>query len=303
MPKISSLIIIILVYALPSCSKNTVEMEDILLTELDSIPFGSRELSGTIDNKDIDEASGLVASIQHPGYFWTHNDSGDEARLFFIHESGKTQAQVTISGARNRDWEDIALSFDPITQNSTLWIADIGDNRAQYSYVTLYMVEEPSFEITHDTILSVTKKMTLVYPDGPRDAETLMTDPKTQDIFVLSKREPEVSLYRIQYPYPQSDTIILEKVLTLPVTQIVGGDISGDGSEILIKNYDTVYYYTRQPDETPIDAMRKTPVILPYIREPQGEAICFSFDKRYFYTLSEKSPLGITPVLYRYERK
>jgi hypothetical protein len=278
-------------------------VEDIPPQETDTLPFGNREKAGTLDNKDIDEASGLVASLRFPGYFWTHNDSGDDPRLFLIHESGKTVAQVSVSEAMNRDWEDISMIYDHDTQKSTLVIADIGDNRAQYGYVTLYMVEEPSNYITSDTTLKVSEKKTLIYPDGPRDAETLMVDPLTRDIFIISKREPEVSIYQIKYPYPLSDTIVPEKVYTLPLTQIVGGDISYDGSEIIIKNYDFVYYYTRLPNETVTDAFKKAPLSLRYVREPQGEAICFSHDKMYYYTLSEKSPLGITPVLYRYKRQ
>lgn len=303
MSRICTFIFVISLYSLPACSSEMPLVKDVKPQETDTLPFGSREKAGSLDHKEIDEASGLVASIRFPGYFWTHNDSGDDPRLFLIHESGKTVAQVSISEAINRDWEDISIIYDSETQKSTLVIADIGDNRAQYNHVTLYMIEEPLYQITGDTVLAVSEKKILTYPDGPRDAETLMVDPLTRDIFIISKREPEVSLYQIRYPYSQSDTIVPEKVCTLPLTQIVAGDISFDGSEIIIKNYDFVYYYARLPHETVADALKKSPQTLSYIREPQGEAICFSHDKMFFYTLSEASPLNITPVLYRYRRK
>lgn len=287
----------------PACATDTAPLEDVPQNEMDSLPFLDREVAGILDNKAIDEASGLVASVAFPGYLWTHNDSGDEARLFLLNASGKTIAQVNISGASNRDWEDIAIDYNPETQKSTLLVADIGDNKAQYDYVSLYFIEEPAQLITKDTLLPVIKKMILRYPDGRRDAETLMVDPLTHDIYIMSKREPQVALYSITYPYPEKDTLELTKVLTLPHTKIVAGDISPDGKEILIKDYDFIYYYKRNLNESIAQALAKEPVQLSYTREPQGESICFSLDQLYFFTLSEKSPLGITPVLYRYPRK
>jgi hypothetical protein len=39
------------------------------------------------------------------------------------------------------------------------------------------------------------------YPDGSRDAETLLLDPLTKDIYVISKREFEdIRVYRAPYP-------------------------------------------------------------------------------------------------------
>ncbi|MBK6364747.1 MAG: hypothetical protein IPF52_15165 [Saprospiraceae bacterium] len=182
-------------------------------------------------------------------------------------------------------------------------IADIGDNDAKFKFVTLYQVFEPDEIPMRDTILSVSKKWTIKYPDEQRDAETLMIDPVTHDLFILSKRDPEIFIYRVSFPYPIIDTIIAEKTATLPFTQIVAGDISQDGKEILIKNYESVYYFKRNQNETITDALQKMSVTLPYIREPQGEAICFSKDGKSYFTLSEKSVIGVSPVLYRYKRK
>lgn len=281
---------------------NNRQVENTEIKE-DSIPFLSREVAGKIENIEIDEASGIVASRSFPGHFWTHNDSGDYARLFFIDETGQTVSEVKIAEATNRDWEDITIFYDKETQKNYILIADIGDNKAQYEFLTLYMIEEPSTMMPTETTLPIYKKMILKYPNGKRDAETVMVDPKTQDIYIVSKREPQVFLYHIAYPYPLADTIVPQKILTLPLTQIVAGDISPDGKEILLKNYDFIYYYKRENNETISQALAHEPLLLAYTKEPQGEAICFSHDATSFFTVSEKSPLGITPILYRYRRK
>ena len=51
------------------------------------------------DSRDIDESSGIVMSRQYPGIFWTHNDSGDLARLFAVRANGQLVAQVRVKGA------------------------------------------------------------------------------------------------------------------------------------------------------------------------------------------------------------
>ena len=42
-----------------------------------------------IDFDQITESSGLVKSRKYPSVYWTHNDSGDSARIFAITEIGK----------------------------------------------------------------------------------------------------------------------------------------------------------------------------------------------------------------------
>ncbi len=286
-----------------SCTKQNLPSDEPVTMAMDSIPFLGREVAGSLENKLIDEASGLVASTSFPGYLWTHNDSGDEARFFLTNSTGIHVSEIKINGALNRDWEDITSGTDPVSHRNFVLIGDIGDNNAKYKFVTLYQVYEPSTLPVKDTTLQVAKKYTVTYPDGPRDAESLMIDPLSNDIFILTKREPQIFVYRIAYPYPTTDTIVAEKTTTLPFTQLVAGDISQDGLEILIKNYDSVYYFKRNLNESITATLQKMPVVLPYIREPQGEAICFSKDGTSYYTVSEKTALSTTPVLYKYRRK
>ena len=47
----------------------------------------------------ITEASGLVASRAHAGVFWTHNDSGDAARLFAIGPGGSNEGEISLQDA------------------------------------------------------------------------------------------------------------------------------------------------------------------------------------------------------------
>ena len=50
--------------------------------------FNDAQDLGTIENKQINEASGIVASYRNKGLIWTHNDSGGETALYQIDSAG-----------------------------------------------------------------------------------------------------------------------------------------------------------------------------------------------------------------------
>ena len=74
----------------------------------------------------ITESSGLASSSRSDEVFFTHNDSGDEPRVFAVGRNGETLTTLTVPGAANLDWEDIARGPDD-HGTSCLYIGDIGD--------------------------------------------------------------------------------------------------------------------------------------------------------------------------------
>lgn len=285
------LLSVVLLHA--GCKRKTVHPDDI---------FQNGRVQGVLDNPVIDEASGLVASHANSGMLWTHNDSGDKARIFLIDSLGKYQATVWVKGATNRDWEDIALGAGPQPDNTYLYIGEIGDNLARYPHKVIYRIEEPKF--TGDTTLSVedVDSIRFTLPDGNRDTEALMIDPHTKDLYIFSKWEEAINLYRLPYPQSTTEMMVAEKVLeALPFTLIVAADWSADGEEILIKSYKQVYYWKRKKDQPLSETLREVPEILPYDEEPQGESIAFALDGSGYYTLSEYAK-GVKPTLMFYPR-
>lgn len=287
-----------------SCSSDHPEIiPETPETEKDTVIFTDRISVGTLDNKTIDEASGMVMSILHENHFWTHNDSGDDSRLFLVNNVAQYQVTCTLKGAVNRDWEDIAAAKEQVTGKSRIFVGDIGDNNAVHDCGFIYILDEPAVLSNENIIVNNYDKITFKYQDGKRDAETLMVDPLTGDIYIVSKRESSVHLYQIKYPYNFTDTITANKLLSIPFTQIVSGDISADGSGILLKNYSKVWFWPRKNGKSIADVFSLKPYETTYIQEPQGEAICWSRDGKSFFTISEESPFKTTPILYRYDKK
>ena len=208
--------------------------------------------------------------------------------VFLIDDHARVQLVCKLVDVRNRDWEDIAIGAGPVKGKNYLYVADIGDNQAQFDFKYIYRFEEPLWSKEKEKLITLIDTLVLRMPDSPRDAETLLIDPMGSDLFIISKREQAVGLYHAPYPFGR-DTLLLNKVLTLPMTQIVSGSISADGQEVLLKDYDHVYYWKRSGKESLTRLLASEPVELPYEREPQGEAIGWSRDAKAFYTLSEST--------------
>ena len=274
---------------------------------LDTNLFAHAISKGYLQYKKIDEASGLVASRSNPHALWTHNDSGGESRLFLIGDQGEHLAVFTLEGITARDWEDITLGAGPKAGVNYLYVGEIGDNKARYDVKKIYRMPEPDVSKigggAKKTIArSDIETISIQFPDGNRDMETMMIDPATRDIFFVTKREENVRIYISRYPQSTTELNTLEHIGELPMHKIVGGDISPNGKEVLIKDYGNVYYWQKEEGET-IEELLKTPAVrLPYIAEPQGESVAWKLDGTGYYTLSEERH-GVKPELYFYKRK
>ncbi|MGK6351323.1 hypothetical protein [Parapedobacter sp. DT-150] len=270
-------------------------------------PFANGEAHGKIKGSTINEASGLVAAVAHPRHFWTHNDSGDKARIFLMDDSARHQATFYLQGIEARDWEDIGMMEQQ--GRHYLIVGDIGDNQNRRPNVQVHVFEEPQIDVQDpagvpdiDTIpRERIRSYTMRYEDGPRDAESLFFDPVEKRLYLISKRDLAVGLYVVDLPAMATDTLTLHRVASLPFTFITAADISPDGTELLMKNLLGVFYWKRNAGESVSEMMSRTPIRLPYEPEPQGEAIAFSRDGSGYYTLSE-APFGLTAVLYFYRR-
>lgn len=249
------------------------------------------------------ELSGLVTSISNPGMLWTHNDSGNGNQVFLVDDKLNVRLTCVLQGVENRDWEDIAVGPGPEENKNYVYVAEIGDNEARYKYKRIYRFEEPvASDTVHELKITQFDAITFSLPGKRKDTETLLLDPLTKDLYIISKREEPVYLYELKYPQSTTDTLTANEIMSLPFTQIVAGDISPDGRQILLKNYEHIYWWRNPSGKTIAEALSEKPAEVPYEIEPQGESITWSRDTSGFYTVSEKNP-GKNSYLYFYKRK
>jgi Tol biopolymer transport system component len=247
------------------------------------------------------EASGLAQSLINDNVLYSHNDSGGEASVFAIDTQGKLLAEIVIEGASNRDWEDIATAIDPEDGKAYIYIGEIGDNGARHPSVKIYRVPEPRLN-TADSLYQISDVETysIVYEDGARDAEALFIEPKTGDIYIISKREEQVGIYQISYPPSTLEVNTARKLGTMKMSWVTAADISPDGKYILVKNYPGIRRYKKGKRRSVLKALSGKGKNMPYSLEPQGEAVCFDPKGKGYYTLSEASA-DAPQVLYYYK--
>jgi hypothetical protein len=257
------------------------------------------DITGHLQNREMNEISGIAASGINDGIYYVHNDSGDTSRFFAITSDGKIKSVIYYRGDPQiklgvRDCEDIAVGIGPVKGKSYVYVGDIGDNDAIYPNITVYRIGEQKSWIGKDSILTANAvPLHLKYPDGPRDAETLMIDPVEKLIYIVSKRSDSVSVYTSPLNFKPNDTVVLTRRCKLhfggfrPFKWITAGDISRDGQQILLKSYDKVYYWKRSGNEPIWKTMQKKPAELYYKPEKQGEAIGFTLNGKGYCTTSE----------------
>ncbi|CAG5006457.1 hypothetical protein DYBT9275_03823 [Dyadobacter sp. CECT 9275] len=252
----------------------------------------------------IDEASGIAPGRSMKGYLWTLQDSGQPHSLYLLSGNATTIKEYDLPGTNNHDWEDIATGPGPETGINYIYVADIGNNNAPLtSSNIIYRIPEINQE---GEFFSQNKleKITFTYPDGPRDAEALLLDPVTKDLFVISKETSSTGIYRLPFPQSTTNVIQAEKVGVVPSMLLVtAGDVSPSGDEILIRTYLMVYHWRKKSGESIGQTLtRAADKQFLVAAEPQGEGICFDADAKGFFTLSEKANAASVKLNY-YKRK
>jgi hypothetical protein len=287
---------------------------------------GDHTRLATLPDGQVRESSGLVQSTRRPDIFWTHDDSGGPTRLTAFRlaqrdtENGRAPilATVTLRGARNVDWEDIAHG-----PAHTLFIFDGGDNPpCTRTDKRIYRLTEPDVDpnATDATSTVDVDTMRFEYPDeaDPNrpaaqpwhryDAEALAVHPATGDLYIVTKRShfniPAPRVYRLAADRQQWNTDrvhVLEHVADLARTVpgfVTGMDIDPSGRQVAIRTYDTLYLYTIHEGKEPFKGtFQHAPQALLLPDEPQGEAIAIATPgPRYLTTSEQTGGLRATPV-------
>jgi len=258
-----------------------------------------------LKRKNLVEISGIAASLQNKDLLYLNQDNGHPNCIYLTNTNGQDLGRLVICGSDNRDWEDIALGPGPMADHSYVYVADIGDNHAWHGRIRIYRFPEPDLTTARFPVKGTIKNaetITLQYPDGPRNAETILIDPLTRDLYLVTKEDDSSNVYVASFPQSTRNKIVLEPVITLPFHLVTSGNISSNGLEILLRNEDYYWYWKRTEGESVADALKRPPQqITPVTKEPQGEAICFSPDRRGYFTCSEVSRKQ-QPVIYFYQR-
>jgi hypothetical protein len=236
----------------------------------------------------IVEASGIAHGLASPDVFYVENDSGDSNRFFAVdRRTGATAATVTVTGARNVDWEDIAVAPDAAGTPS-VWLADIGDNDAVRRSVQVYRVAEPRIDSAsrgRSIRVSVAQEWRLQYPGGPSDAEGLAVAPDGT-AYIVTKSIGSATVYRLPADPHDGRVQVLRRVGGIGfhptgtdnplgvVGQMLatGATISTDGSLFVVRTYADAWVW-RLGAAGLASALRGKPAVVALARQRQGEGV------------------------------
>ena len=195
--------------------------------------FGAGVARGTVSIPGLKEASGIAASRLNSGVLWTHND-GSSGAVHAVAMNGAHLATFYLNSPVI-DTEDIAVGPGPDSGVSYLYFGDIGGNHGRRE-TQVFRIPEPFVDpgwagAPQSLDFSGAEAFTLVYPDGNYDAESLMVDPVTSDLFVVTKQDGVARVYRANLnSIPPGSRVRLLFEAALPFSKASGGDISADGT-------------------------------------------------------------------------
>ncbi len=241
---------------------------------------GKAEVVCRFDGGRLPEVSGLAASIRHPGVLWTHNDSGDDARIFAIDSTScAVRAEVRLGGVTARDSEAIAVGRDAAGE-PVIWLADIGDNLDGWDSVRLYRIAEPTRLVDQEV---KARSFTVRYEDGSRNAEALLVDPAAGGpMWLATKRQAaDGGLYRIPDSLVAKGSAVAKRVGVVPA-MTTDGSYAPDGRHFVLRTYTGATLFRAPPPGTDAGS-----VAIPL--QPQGEAIAFAHDSASLYLAGERS--------------
>jgi hypothetical protein len=231
----------------------------------------------------LPELSGLAASRRHRGIFWAHNDSGHGFVIHAMRQDGTVAASFPVLGVTPHDPEDLALGpCAPADARQCLYVADTGDNFRTRSHVQIIRVVEP-VELRSGPLIGDAFPFT--YPDGSHDAEAVLVDPRTADVYVVTKALMSLGdVYRVDvHGRPRRETAAHVATLSAPTgfdSLVTAGSVHPSGTRVLLRTYAGLWEYARADARSLADVVRTTPRDVPTARHLQGEAVAYTADGR-----------------------
>jgi hypothetical protein len=188
--------------------------------------------------------------------------------LFALDTTGAARGSWRISNAKNDDWEAMAPGHcgDSVSleapATACLYIADVGDNDARRSFVTLYRVREPQVLGPGVSGELRAEQVTARYPGFRADVEAAYVA-RNGDTFLITKRRmtardgrlrPALLLRVPADSWGSLDIVPAQLVDSLPIVpgsaqgrQVTDAALSPDGQWLAVRTYDEVFVFAVDP--------------------------------------------------------
>lgn len=245
--------------------------------------------TGRVTDPAMDELSGLAVARAHPGVLYAEEDSGNPAVVTALRRDGQVLGHITVTGAQNRDWEDIA-TLRTRARGAELLLLENGEPGG----VRIIRVPEPDLDSDPGATPPAASQR-LRFPDGPHDVEALLADPLRDEVVVVTK---DLFGGRAYAARVGTRTTTLRRGPVIDLSLVTAGDVSADGRTVALRTYSTLVVWRRRGDESLLRTLARAGCRSPADvgAEGQGEALAVDAEGRAAITASE----GRRPALHRY---
>jgi hypothetical protein len=292
----------------PSQSKRKSPRRPIPAT---SETYGPPVKLADLEEQSVAESSGLAASRNSPGVYWTHNDSDNGPFIYAFDEKGARRGVWRVNGATSRDWEDMAAGPGPNRDVSYLYIGDTGDNMGKRTEIIVYRIPEPAIDPSSATstklkplITEPAEAIRLRYPEGAHDAEALLVHPVSGKIYVVTKVAFENPLvYEADSMQLTDSSISFNRLGELNINSLFGGIITGgaispDGQRVALCDLFQGYEFVLPKANANFNEIWKQPLTTVWLgKRKQGEAITYRLDGKALLATSEGRPTPLIQVV------
>ena len=240
-------------------------------------------------SKKIKETSGLEYIGNN---FITHNDSGDDPKLYEFNEKGELLKFTRFYSITNIDWEDI--TFD----GEKYYIADVGNNYATRKNLTIYILDK-KLNLRDSIKIKYKNQKSFDYLKlNSFDAEALISIGDSLAIFSKNRKDLSSEFYifpKIPGEYK------LEPIKSFNVNSLItGGDYNEKLKLLALSAYDfdsneQYIHVLKNFDLNKINYLNFTKYTLP-IRDVQIEAIKI-IDNQTFWLTSESERFGYPKLI------
>ena len=249
-----------------------------------SIIFSQIKLEEIELPKKIKETSGLEYIGDN---FITHNDSGDDPKLYEFNHKGELLKFTRFYSIVNRDWEDI--TFD----GEKYFIADVGNNYGTRKNLTIYIIDN-KLNIYDSIKINYKNQKSFDYLKlNTFDAEALISIGDSLALFSKNRKTLSTEVYILSKTPGNYE---LEPTISLNVESLItGGDYNEKYKLLALSGYDMnldeqYIYLFRNFDLNNINYSKFLKYKLP-IRDAQIEAIKI-IDNKSFWLTTESERFG-----------
>jgi len=168
-------------------------------------------------------------------------------------------------------------------------------------------VTEPGADQLQSGTTTVQRQISFMYPDGPRDAESIAFDAVNEEILILTKRDIPAVMYSIPL-HPTSDGLLVAtrigEIDSIPQPtaydleralpdknwhwqpNAINFSIAGDAAVIL--TYKAVYYFSKRDQQDWFETLQSVPLRFDLGEYREAESVVFDHAGEQIYVTTEK---------------